>query len=502
MTTYQDQPLQSRRAIRQGERSESSQPLAPFRPPQMPRTAAGEPLSYVTQNRPPLPGYDSALLRGRRATEAEPETSEPQAAEQQEADEQGADEQETAAAEDAAERPTAGAPGFRPRDYSPEARQAPPVWAPAADVADEGTGVVEYHTQARASVSPPAASLAASLAGEPSEQTLTRRELRALREAHGITAAPPTDANPVVSEAPEAPTAPPTPQPSSQLDSAFAEFDALAAGRPAPSTEFPSRRSRRAAVPEPAPEDGLGIFDAPAEPEAAAVEAQQTVEPPQPVEPTQAVEAVAPAPVIPPAPVAQPEPVAEPPAIVLPPEPTPMAPTAFTPPPARAVIPEPPVTTGERPAGHWTRQAALDDTTQVSDSPISRIVGGGSGAITTSALVLPSIPGHDMATGEVMLTDSVSLPANLAATGAHHSIDESDLDHLLDPGDHQAINTDSVPIRAIKAVSSHSGNRQQLIANAKPNRGNRALTALIVSASAMVVVVVTLLVVALATEVI
>ena len=111
--------------------------------------------------------------------------------------------------------------------------------------------------------------------------------------------------------------------------------------------------------------------------------------------------------------------------------------------------------------------------------------------------MLPSIPGHDMATGEVMLTGSVSLPANLAATGAHHSIDESDLDHLLDPGDHQAINTDSVPIRAIRAVSSHTNSRSQVLATAKPNRGARALTALIVSASGMVVVVVTLLVVAL-----
>ena len=53
MTTYQDPPLQSRRAVRQGERND-----APFTPPQTPRTAAGagEPLSYVTQNRPPLPG--------------------------------------------------------------------------------------------------------------------------------------------------------------------------------------------------------------------------------------------------------------------------------------------------------------------------------------------------------------------------------------------------------------------------------------------------------------
>src|SRR5688572_12045502 len=75
MTTYQDPPLQSRRAVRQGERADSS--AAPFAPPQTPRTAAGagEPLSYVTQNRPPLPGYDSAPLRGRRSSAPEPRTA-------------------------------------------------------------------------------------------------------------------------------------------------------------------------------------------------------------------------------------------------------------------------------------------------------------------------------------------------------------------------------------------------------------------------------------------
>ena len=136
---------------------------------------------------------------------------------------------------------------------------------------------------------------------------------------------------------------------------------------------------------------------------------------------------------------------------------------------------------------------------QVGETTISRSVG--SAAITTSALILPSIPGQDMSTGEVMLTDSISLPSALSSTGAHHSIDESDIDHLLDPGDHQLVNTDSVPIRAIRAVSSHTSTRG-VIATGQPKKAGRALTALIASASVMVVVVVTLLIVALATEVI
>lgn len=431
MTTFQDPPLQSRRAVRQSERPEGPQ-ASPFSPPQVPRTAAGagEPLSYVTQNRPPLPGYES--------------TPQP-AAENRDAE-------------------APGTPSFRPRDYSPEARTAPPAWTPEHDRA----GVVEYHTQARAAVTPPT-SLAASLAGEPSEQTLTRRELRALRDAHGITAEPPTDVQPIVPASPEAPP--------SHLDSAIAEFDALtrrptdqAPAAPAPVDPVLTRRGRRAA--------------APSEPDAPVVASA----PPVPVQPAP-VQPVAPAPAAPEAqvPVA-PVPVAPAPASV--------APAPVAPIPSAPVAP----TTGERPAGHWTNQSDLDERTQVNGSTISRSVGVGS--ITTSALVLPAIPGQNMDTGEVLLTGSVSLPANLAATGAHHAIDESDLDHLLDPGDHQAVNTDSVPIRAIRAVSSHTNSRESLLAHAKPHRGNRALTALIVSASGMVVVVVTLLVVALSTEVI
>jgi hypothetical protein len=496
MTTYQDPPLQSRRAVRQGERVEQSAP--PFAPPQLPRSAAGagEPLSYVTQNRPPLPGYDTAPPRGRRSSVPEPQA--------------------------APEQPST--PSFRPRDFSPEARTAPPAWAPEYD---RDNGVLDHHTQVRAPAVPqPGGSLAASLASEPTEQTLTRRELRAIRDSHGITAEV-TDATPVVADAaagfapyvaPPAPAAysqpapavhqapappyqpsafqapaepqqyaPPAPAPSTQLDSAMAEFDALA-GR---STDS-SRRGGRRSAPQAdiAPEDGLGAFDAmfaPPAPVADPVTSAPQGFAPQPTAPQAPAPQAAPAPQVQLAPNAAPaqqQPQA--------------APAVDQYPVAFPSTPAP--TTGERPIGHWTTQSDIDDRTQVSESTISRRVG--SGAITTSALVLPSIPGHNMSTGEVMLTDSISLPSSLAETGAHSPIDESDIDHLLDPGDHQLVNTDSVPIRAIKAVSSHTGSRGQLIANTKPAKGHRALTALIVSASGMVVVVVTLLVVALATEVI
>lgn len=506
MTTYQDPPLQSRRAVRQGERVDSS--AQPFAPPQTPRTAAGagEPLSYVTQNRPPLPGYDTAPPRGRRSSVPEPQTPLQHTPQQQAPEQQSAQVQV----------PEPQAPqSFRPRDFSPEARTAPPAWAPEYD---RDNGVLDHHTQVRASLPPQnGGSLAASLASEPTEQTLTRRELRAIRDTHGITAAP-TDATPVVAEptgygpppaayaspaAPSQPVAPPAPVPSTQLDSAMAEFDALAGRSPGAEPSTSRRGGRRAASQSDiAPEDGLGVFDtmrdAPAVAPAPQPTPAPTAYPPvaQPVAPQPVAQPAAPQPVAPqPGPVApQATPVEQYPVA---PEPAPMAPAQVQPSAfAEPVTP----TTGERPIGHWTTQSDIDDRTQINESTISRRVG--SGAITTSALVLPQIPGHNMSTGEVMLTDSISLPSALASTGAHTPIDESDIDHLLDPGDHQLVNTDSVPIRAIKAVSSHTGSRGQLIANAKPAQANRALTALIVSASGMVVVVVTMLVVALATKVI
>src|SRR5690606_29303214 len=144
----------------------------------------------------------------------------------------------------------------------------------------------------------------------------------------------------------------------------------------------------------------------------------------------------------------------------------------------------------DTPTGHWSTQAHLDDQTQVGDAPLTRDLGATSGALTTSALVLPSIPNQDLGpivAGDVMLTGSISLPSTLSATGAHPSqLDESDLDHLLDPGDTQ-VATDSQPVRAIKAVSTHTSQRS-VMQNVKP-KGTRGLTALIIAATSMAVVV-------------
>lgn len=437
MTTFEDRPLQSRRALREGERAQAAAGAAappglvapgspiPPAPPAAPARAAGfpaapdgpgEPLSYVTQNRPPLPGYGTPAPAA-PAPVATPAVAAPPA--------------------------PAAAPAFRPRDFSPEGRAAPPPLVTEVPA----PGVVEYQTQARAAVPVPG-SLAASLAGQPTEQTLSRRELRALREAAegaGVLAAAVAPAAPVVPDAPGAYAADPAVPPSAG--------DA-------------GRRGRRSA-PGSAPDGGLGAIDAMFGPGAIGstrdrVPGAAAVAPPAPVPE-----------------VAAADPVLAPVAEVAPASPEPES-----------------VTTGERPAGHWTRQAEDEGIDDLHTGSVTR--GVGSTTLTTSALVLPSMPAHDFGTGEVLLTSSLALPASLGATGAVQRLDEPDIDHLLDPVDRQPVAPASGPIKATSAVSSHTHSRS-VIAAPTPARSSRGVTVLIASASVMVVVVVGLLIVAVAT---
>ena len=132
MTTYQDPPLQSRRAARQSERSDALQPQYPdaqSTPPQEPGVApltsltTPESLLYTTQARP-VPDYDAQNFRGRRVAEE---------------------------ATDAGPRSDAG---YRVRDFSPEARRtALQNWSQPVPV----DGNLTYRTQQRppAPVTPP-----------------------------------------------------------------------------------------------------------------------------------------------------------------------------------------------------------------------------------------------------------------------------------------------------------------------------------------------------------
>ncbi len=151
------------------------------------------------------------------------------------------------------------------------------------------------------------------------------------------------------------------------------------------------------------------------------------------------------------------------------------------------------------PAGHWSRQADLDDETQPWENTITREVGGGNVATTTSALVLPSIPRADpftsalTSTGEVLLTGSIDLPRSLGATGGDARLyDDPGVDRMFDSQDAEFTGTDSAPVRAIRAVSTHSGSRGVIHAN-KP-RGNRLITLVFIVTALLAIAVVGMLV--------
>ncbi|MCA0218168.1 MAG: hypothetical protein LCH43_12555 [Actinobacteria bacterium] len=484
MTTYQDPQPQSRRAVRQGERGETpeQQEQAPFQgqtPPQFyPDSATAREMWDTTARRaaqlPPAaaPRPDApAATSGRRSAQPAPTAAEPLSYSTQ-----GAPSTQQAspapsfrprgssqAPEVRAEQPSAThvappiipaqpEPGaFRVRDFSPEGRrsaapqarvespleaqQAPPsdldyhtearidrAAPPAPPIAEVPTFVSQPQPVAPELIQPPVSEAPVSQApaahspvdlippsapGVPVEQTLTRRELRALQQSEAVSSPDqPVWDQPVASVPAQSPF-PPAPEPdvNTALTNAITEFDQLFQAQPA----------------------------APAQP-------------------------------------------------------TPQA-DAATP-------------TWTAPVGHWSVQADLDDD-EFHETTINRTVGSGSTA--TSALVLPTIPGgHDIrgpltGTGEIMLTGSIELPHTLSSTGATARFDNGGIDALFDAGDAEVISTDSAPVRAIKAVSTH--NSGQGVTHTQKPKGTRTLTVLLIAASSMAVVVAGLLITAFALNV-
>ncbi len=462
MTTFQDPQPPSRRAARQSERGDlPAQTSAAYSDPNAPRemwdtntrragqfsptpgptapsagspgrraaqppTPVGEPLDYVTQQRPGVPTYDGPSFRprgstpppGSAATAAPPTYP-------------GAEQQQ-----------------FRPRDFSPESRRVAPgtgswndsaqQFAPnrqpsdldyqtesrrqQAPVTEVPRGIVPPPSQPTAPARPPVSAVPESILPE---QTMSRREIRAMQQAQAAASVPELlEPLPPAPPGPSAPSAPwsfgesqpqqhhqqPAPQPTvnTGLSNAISEFDWLASRQ---DTRVPAPDQRVREVPPAAPS-----YD----------------------------EA-----------------------------------TPWTPPP-----------------GHWSAQLTVDDETQPYENTINRTVG--SGAITTSALVLPSIPAGDIrgpltGTGEIMLTGSIDLPQSFSATGASARLEHEGIDRLFDSHDAEIVSTDSAPVSAIRAVSTQSGSN---LSHAPKPKGTRALTALLVAAAAMGVVVVGLLVVA------
>lgn len=150
----------------------------------------------------------------------------------------------------------------------------------------------------------------------------------------------------------------------------------------------------------------------------------------------------------------------------------PKVPAAFQ----RPTEPKPVTTAFAPPAGHWSQQANDSNDSEVHDAE----TGTRRVAVTnTNAIILPNSALADPtgalnATGEVILTGSIDLPASLSSTGSHRPIDGAEVDRLLEQQDEQP-DTDASPVRASRAVSSHTSTRQVVLAAAKPKESRTPL---------------------------
>jgi hypothetical protein len=422
------------------------------------------------------------------------------------------------------------------RDFSPEggrraatrASAASPLSSPAAYPRPEPAVDLDYHTQG----DPPAAHSVPPATEDPLNHTLSRRELRELRAAEEQQAPAlqmPESIDTLLNSGPiDIPTLAPPPGQSQALAEAMAEFDLLTRARREAEARardaqvaslatpiIPAQQQPAVAAPpaqeaptqQPAPQTPVAQAPVPAPPVAqysspdAPPVLQEPVFPPSAPAPTAVLPSIAEPPVeqAPPAPEqAQPvlgDPVFGDPVFVEP---------VFVEPAFDDPQPGSPPESGRSPraSNHWRVQAAMQDTELPYENTLSRTVGSNTSAITTSALVLPSVPQPDSllaslnSTGEILVTGSINLPRSLGSTGAHpHRVDNSDYED--DPLDSQVSAPDSAPVRAVRAVSTNTSTRG--VIETKRPQGNRMLTAVIVVAGVLCVGLVSLLVFAFVT---
>jgi hypothetical protein len=190
-------------------------------------------------------------------------------------------------------------------------------------------------------------------------------------------------------------------------------------------------------------------------------------------------------------------------------EPGPHAPSAFVP----ALAPQAPVPASESPGGvdetsrqpyqppvgHWSTAGDLDDKNQQFDQVLSRSVGASGAATTTNALILPVVPsapdatGPLTSTGEILVTGSIDLPRGLGSTGQHPDrYDTSDMDRMFEHDGDEFNTSDVAPIRASRAVSTHTSTRGVITPPKK--RGGRLPVVLSITAAVLAIGVVGLLV--------
>jgi hypothetical protein len=147
------------------------------------------------------------------------------------------------------------------------------------------------------------------------------------------------------------------------------------------------------------------------------------------------------------------------------------------------------------PFGHWSMQAKIDDEIQTLDHSVRRDLSTSSGAITTSALVLPSIPQvGDVTrpisnTGEILITGSIDLPRSLGSTGSYPThFDRSDVDAIIAADDREDSAADSAPVRAIRAVSTNNDS-PALVAEGAAKESRTPFVLAIIAAATLVITV-------------
>jgi len=159
--------------------------------------------------------------------------------------------------------------------------------------------------------------------------------------------------------------------------------------------------------------------------------------------------------------------------------------------------PKPVTTAFQPPAGHWSTFAHDSNDAEVHDEETGtrRVAESHTNALILPNSALADPTGALNATGEVILTGSIDLPSSLSSTGSHRPIDGAEVDRLLEQHDEQP-DTDASPVRASRAVSSHTSTRQVVLAAAKP-KDSKTPVVLAVAASAVGVVAAGVIVVAL-----
>jgi hypothetical protein len=460
MSTPIDPPL-SRRAARQAEQSAHDAQPEVFAQPVNRRGAGGTPVSvpssaptdiaYRTQVRPRVPHYDAppptptVIPGGTAAGAASAAGSVPPPAVQ--ADARGAATPPRVAPPVA---PPATDGPVRRRDFRPPSEQPAP--GPAGQPAAGFDTDLQYHTllAPRRDAPPPAAPapaapvahvievppvppVAPSAPASAPEQTLSRRELRALREQLGLAPEGETGVAPTV----PAPTVP-------------------APNVPAPPT--------------------------------AGVAATPLIEPgpaPIPVAPPVAAPPVTASPLVPPvAPPAafEPAPLAEP------------APPLAQPTSGPVSLGSAP-TGSHWSVGIDADDDPFENTFSREVGSASSLTS--TNALVLPEMPTGSIAGPVTGTGEIIITGMIDLPRVVSSTGTVPTVHESpDIDDLFEPGELAVAPPDAAPVSAAKAVSVHTQAQAIITPTGSRVSSNTVTTALVAATVVMAVVAIGLFVVA------